>query len=99
MFVSLDIFVWAPETFLCTLKYHSSESLTEAPDLVAGLWRPLYVEWRNYAINYVKRPINNNFFSVSCWNPPTSVLPQVLSQEPELRWHWRCHRARNHPRL
>jgi hypothetical protein len=37
--------------------YHSSESLTEAPDLVAGLWRPLYVEWRNYAINYVKRPI------------------------------------------
>jgi hypothetical protein len=24
---------------------------------VAGLWRPLYVEWRNYAINYVKRPI------------------------------------------
>jgi hypothetical protein len=31
--------------------------LTEAPDLVAGLWRPLYVEWRNYAINYVKRPI------------------------------------------
>jgi hypothetical protein len=35
----------------------SSESLTEAPDLVAGLWRPLYVEWRNYAINYVKRPM------------------------------------------
>jgi hypothetical protein len=31
--------------------------LTEAPDLVAGLWRPLYVEWRNYAINYAKRPI------------------------------------------
>jgi hypothetical protein len=56
MFVSLDIFVWAPETLLCT-EYHSSESLTEAPDLVAGLWRPLYVEWRNYAINYVKRPI------------------------------------------
>jgi hypothetical protein len=51
MFVSLDIFVWAPETFLCTFKYHSSESLTEAPDLVAGRWRPLYVEWRNYAIN------------------------------------------------
>jgi hypothetical protein len=51
MFVSLDIFVWAPEAFLCT-EYHSSESLTEAPDLVAGLWRPLYVEWRNYAINY-----------------------------------------------
>jgi hypothetical protein len=24
---------------------------------VEGLWRPLYVEWRNYAINYVKRPI------------------------------------------
>jgi hypothetical protein len=56
MFVSLDIFVWAPETFLCTY-YHSSESLKEAPDLVAGLWRPPYVEWRNYAINYVKRPI------------------------------------------
>jgi hypothetical protein len=56
MFVSLDIFVWAPETFLCT-SYHSSESLTEAPDLVAGLWRHLYVEWRNYAINYVKQPI------------------------------------------
>jgi hypothetical protein len=28
-----------------------------SPDLVAGLWHPLYVEWRNYAINYVKRPI------------------------------------------
>jgi hypothetical protein len=27
---------------------------------VAGLWRPLYVEWRNYAINYVKRPIAIN---------------------------------------
>jgi hypothetical protein len=36
---------------------HSSESWTEAPDLVAGLWRPLYVEWSNYAINYVKRPV------------------------------------------
>jgi hypothetical protein len=56
MFVSLDIFVWAPETFLCTL-YHSSESLMEALDLVGGWWRPIYVEWRNYAINYVKRPI------------------------------------------
>jgi hypothetical protein len=50
MFVSLDIFVWAPETFLCTL-YHSSESMMEAPNLVAGLWRPLYVELRNYALN------------------------------------------------
>jgi hypothetical protein len=39
MFVSLDIFVWAPETLLCT-EYHSSESLTEAPNLVAGLWAP-----------------------------------------------------------
>jgi hypothetical protein len=57
MFVSLDIIVWAPETFFCTFISYSSESLTEAPDLVAGLWRPLYVEWRNYAINYVKRPI------------------------------------------
>jgi hypothetical protein len=60
MFVSLDIFVWAAETILCTY-FHSSESLTEALDLVAGLWRPLYVEWRNYAINYVKRPIDSMF--------------------------------------
>jgi hypothetical protein len=61
MFVSLDIFVWAPEAFLCTLKYHSSESLTEAPDLVAGLWAYGALSTsngdRNYAINYVKRPI------------------------------------------
>jgi hypothetical protein len=31
--------------------YHSSESLTEAPDLVAGLWRPLYVEVTNFSIS------------------------------------------------
>jgi hypothetical protein len=41
----------------------------EAPDLVAGLWRrPLYVEWRNYAINYVKRPMGAE-------NPPRNANP------------------------
>jgi hypothetical protein len=55
MFVSLDMFVGAADTFLFT-KYRSSESLTEAPDKVA----PSLLQMEKLRNKLGKRPISKN---------------------------------------
>jgi hypothetical protein len=50
--------LWDPSAYApSTLQIKRSRIYQISGRVVAGLWRRLYVEWRNYAINYVKRPM------------------------------------------